>query len=168
MNSSARIPAITLTLFAALGVAACGSIEPSPTAPTDTAPPTSIPAPVPSPAASEPGHVQVTIVPNPVPWSGEATAGCSLANMWQYDQILTNTGGTQATISNRIDSFDGAEVSRRSGLEIVIGPGAQTTIGTRWCSSNATEHRAQTTFTGHDDAGNPMTAAGPTVRLQAR
>ena len=112
--------------------------------------------------------MDITITPNPVPWNAGPIEGCSLPNAWQYDQILVNSGGTRLTISDRADSFDGAEVSKRSGLGIVLVPGAQTSIRTRWCSANATEHRAQTTFSGSDDAGNRISVAGPTVRLAAR
>jgi hypothetical protein len=103
-----------------------------------------------------------------VPWSSQPIEGCSLPNTWQYDQVLVNSGGTRLTISDRIDSFDGAAVSTRTGLGIVLAPGAQTSIRTRWCSANSIEHRAQTTFSGSDDAGNRITTAGPTVRLAAR
>jgi hypothetical protein len=112
--------------------------------------------------------VEVSIRPNPVPWSSQPIEGCALANTWQYDQMLMNSGGSRLTISDRVDSFDGVQVSTRSGLGIVLAPGAQTSIHTRWCSANATEHRAQTTFSGSDDAGNRITAAGPTVRLAPR
>lgn len=103
-----------------------------------------------------------------MPWSSQPIDGCSLPNTWQYDQILSNSGGTRLTISDRADSFDGTEVSTRTGLGIVLAPGAQTSIRTRWCSANATEHRAQTTFSGSDDAGNRVNVAGPTVQLAGR
>jgi hypothetical protein len=103
-----------------------------------------------------------------VPWSSQPIDGCSLPKTWQYDQVLSNSGGTRLTISDRADAFDGTEVSTRTGLGIVLAPGAQTSIRTRWCSANATEHRAQTTFSGSDDAGNRINVTGPTVRLAAR
>lgn len=94
--------------------------------------------------------------------------GCSLANRWHYDQVLKNTGGTRLTVSDRRDLFDGVEVSTRSGLGIVLDPGAQTSIRTRWCSANNVEHRAQTNFTGTDDRGNRISLTGSTVRLLPR
>jgi hypothetical protein len=103
-----------------------------------------------------------------VPWSSQPIEGCSLPNTWQYDQFLSNSGGTRLIISDRRDSFDGTEVSTRSGLGIVLAPGAQTSVRTRWCSANATEHRAQTTFTGSDEAGNPINVTGPMVHLAQR
>ena len=106
--------------------------------------------------------------PNPVPWSSEEVPNCTLANRWHYDQILRNAGGVRLTISDRVDLFDGAQVSSRSGLGIVLAPGQETTIRTRWCSANNTEHRAQTNFSGSDDAGARISFTGPTVRLLPR
>ena len=74
---------------------------------------------------SGPGKLEITITPNPVPWSSQPIEGCSLPNTWQYDQILVNSGGTRLTISDRTDSFDGVNVSTRTGLGIVLAPGAQ-------------------------------------------
>jgi hypothetical protein len=178
MNSTTFLRTVklfSLSLVTVVAVA-CGSIEPSPTAPTpEPAPapapapePAPEPAPAPAPAPSGPGRLEVRIDPNPVPWSSEAVAGCSLANRWHYDQILKNAGGTRMTISDRTDLFDGAQVSSRTGLGIVLTPGQETTIRTRWCSANNIEHRAQTNFSGSDDAGNRITFTGPTVRLMPR
>lgn len=174
----------SLTMVAMLA-AGCGSVEPSPTAPTpaetpapappppapEPPPPEPAPAPPPEPAPapppppSGPGQLEVRIDPNPVPWSSEPVEGCSLPNRWHYDQILRNAGGTRLTISDRADFFDGAHVSNRSGLGIVLAPGQETSIRTRWCSANNIEHRAQTNFSGSDDAGNRIEFNGPTVRL---
>jgi hypothetical protein len=103
-----------------------------------------------------------------VPWSSERIEGCSLPNTWQYDQTLKNTGGTKLTISDRADAFDGVQVSTRSGLGIVLAPGEEHKIHTRWCSANSTEHRAQTTFSGSDKRGGRINVAGPVVRLMGR
>jgi hypothetical protein len=85
-----------------------------------------------------------------------------------YEQVLKNTGGTKLTVSDRADSFDGVEVSKRSGLGIVLDPGAENRITTRWCSANNIEHKAQTNFSGSDDAGNRITFTGATVTLLPR
>jgi hypothetical protein len=82
--------------------------------------------------------------------------------------VLTNTGGTRLTISDRTDSFDSVQVSARSGLGIVLAPGEETSIRTRWCSANSTEHQTQTSFTGSDDANNRISVTGPVVHLMAR
>lgn len=64
--------------------------------------------------------------------------------------------------------MNGAKVSERSGLGIVLPPGAQHTIATRWCSANATEQNARTDFFGSDATGARTTFTGPTVRLLAK
>lgn len=184
MNSSKLLRTCCIVFFclAALVAAGCGSIEESPTAPTPvSAPapapaaapapapaPSPAPAPAPAPAPSGPGVLSVTITPNPVPWSSEPVPNCSLANRWHYDQVLKNTGGTRLTISDRTDLFDGVEVSKRSGLGIVLAPGAETSIRTRWCSANNVEHRAQTNWSGSDDRGNRISFTGAVVRLLPR
>jgi hypothetical protein len=103
-----------------------------------------------------------------VPWSNQAIPGCTLPNTWTYEQTLKNTGGTRITISDRTDFFDGAQTSTRSGLGIVLDPGQENKITTRWCSANATEHRTQTNFSGTDAANTRINFTGPTVRLSAR
>ena len=178
MNWARRLRTFTrvFVCLSALSISACGSVEDSPTAPTAAGEPSApSPAPAPGPApepapplAGTPGALEVTISPNPVPWSREPSPNCNLANQWQYEQILRNTGGTRITITDRADSFDGVEVSRRSGLGLVLAPGADTGISTHWCSSNNIEHRARTSFSGSDDQGNRVTFAGTSVRLMPR
>jgi hypothetical protein len=110
----------------------------------------------------------VTINPNPVPYSNPPVSSCSLANTWQYTQVLKNTGGATITISDRENFFDGVSVSKQSGLGVVLAPGGATSISTHWCSANNIEHRAATNFTGSDTANNRINFAGPTVRLMAK
>ena len=157
--------------LAALATSGCGGTENSPTGPTPAGEPLAFaPAPDPAPGAEPgtPGVLNVTITPNPVPRSSEPAPGCNLANRWHYEQTLRNTGGTRVTISDRADAFDGVEVSRRTGLEIVLEPGADAAVSTEWCSSNNIEHHARTSFSGSDDSGNRVTFAGTTVRLLPR
>jgi hypothetical protein len=173
MNSRKTLRTGTLTILCIAGLltAACGSVEPSPTAPTPTPTPAATPspapepAPEPTPAPTGPGRLDVRVDPNPVPWSGESVPDCNLANRWHYDQILRNGGGVPLVISDRVDLFDGAQVSSRTGLGIALAPGQETSIRTRWCSANNIEHRAQTNFSGSDDAGTRISFTGPTVRL---
>ena len=110
----------------------------------------------------------MSITPNPVPWSGTPIDGCSRPNTWTYEQVLRNTGGATLTVSDRTDYMNGAKVSERSGLGIVLAPGADRAITTRWCSANATEQTARTDFFGSDGSGGRITFTGPTVRLLAR
>ena len=181
-------PTWLLTFAIAVGatVSACGGgVEPAaPTAPstvptrngnvagTPTPSPAPAPSPSPAPAPSNGvGRVQVTVSPNPVPFSGQPitdVASCrDRPNTWFYDQVLRETGGVAVTITERVDSFDGA-VATRSNPGLRISANGSTTIRTRWCSSSASAHTAQTTFNGTDANGRSWSVTGPLVRLQAR
>jgi hypothetical protein len=113
----------------------------------------------------------VTINPNPVPFSGQPItdiASCrDRANTWFYDQVLREVGGAAITVTERVDSFDGV-VTSRTNPSLQIAARGSTTLRTRWCSSSAAAHTAQTTFSGTDAGGRAWTLAGPTVRLAAR
>jgi hypothetical protein len=171
-----RTYSILFLFCLAAAAGACGSVEDSPTGPTpgDAPQPASAPAPAPAPAptpAPSPGgsaSFSVTATPNPVPWSNEAVPNCNLANRWHYDQILKNTGSRRVTVSDRTDFFNGGRVSTRSALGIVLEPGAETAIRTRWCSASNTEHRAQTNWSGSDDFGTRIDVNGAIVRLSPR
>jgi hypothetical protein len=89
------------------------------------------------------------------------------ANTWFYEQILRETGGMALTITERVDSFDGA-VTSRTNPGIQIGANQSTTIRTRWCSATASSHTAQTNFAGTDAAGRSFSVTGTLVRLQAK
>lgn len=174
-----RTYSIVFVCFAALGIASCGSVEPSPTAPSPVAPgpspgPAPAPGPSPSPAPapnSGPGKLEVTIDPNPVPWSGTPIeGGCAgVANTWFYTQVLENTGGNPIVVSDRTDYFNNREVSKRTGLGINLAPGAKTSITTRWCSSSSGNQTAQTNW-GATDATthSSLTVFGPVVTLRAK
>ena len=194
-----RAPFFVIVAFA-LAASSCGSTEPSsPTTPTPvtgglpsrsnnpgTAPaptpspsprpgPTPTPTPVPAPNQPAPvgakGNVQVTVSPNPVPFSGQPVTGVASCatrpNTWFYDQVLKETGGAAVTITRRVDSFDGAAGSA-TNPNLRIAANATTSIHTRWCSVAATAHTAQSTFSGTDANGNSWTVTGPLVRLSAK
>lgn len=178
-----RTYSIVAICVMALTAAACGSVESSPTSPTPVAGPSPSPSPSPAPAPapspspspapapSGPGKLEVTINPNPVPWSGQPIegSGCTgVSNTWFYNQVLRNSGGKSITVSDRTDFFNNREVSRRNGLGIVLAPGAQTTITTRWCSAAAGPHTAKTDFSGQDADGAAVVFHGTTVTLRAR
>lgn len=171
----------SLCLVALMSAACGGGIEPSPTGPSPVAEapepapapapepaPAPAPEPAPAPTPSGPGVLSVTIEPNPVPWSGQPIEGCSRPNTWFYEQVLRNTGGTRLTIGDRTDYMNGAKVIERSGLGIVLDPGAERRITTRWCSANSTEQTARTDFFGSDDGGTRINFTGPDVRLLAK
>ena len=112
--------------------------------------------------------MQVTISPNPVPWSSNPIPNCSLANTWTYTQILDNVGSVEITLSDRADYFDGALATQKSGLGIVIPAGSKQTLTTRWCSANTFEHHTRTDFTGTDARNNRINFKGPEVTLSKK
>jgi hypothetical protein len=114
--------------------------------------------------------VTVEINPNPVPFSGQpvtdAGPGCqNVKNTWFYDQVFTETGGSEVTFRNRTDTFDGFTVNELSGLNIVVQANGKLTLHTRWCSGNPTDHTARSSFTGTDANGKMVTVTGPAVKL---
>jgi len=154
------------------GTAPAPTPSPSPRpGPTPTPTPTPVPAPnQPAPVGAK-GNVQVTVSPNPVPFSGQPItdlASCSTRpNTWFYDQVLKETGGAAVTITRRVDSFDGAAGSA-TNPNLRIAANGTTSVHTRWCSVAATAHTAQSTFSGTDANGNSWTVTGPLVRLSAK
>ena len=170
-----RTYAIVAVCVTGLTAAACGAVEPSPTAPSPVPSPASSPAPSPSPSPSPtpsgPGKLDVTINPNPVPWSGNPIqgSGCDgVTNTWFYNQVLKNTGGKTIVVSDRTDFFNNREVLKRNGLGITIAPGAESTVTTRWCSASVGPHTARTDFSGQDVDGVAAVFHGTTVTLNAR
>ena len=182
-----RISALVIASFAALAAINCGSIEPSPTAPSTVSPggvpsrsnnsgtpapaPTPTPTPTPPSSGSGAGAVQVTVSPNPVPFSGQPItdiATCATRpNTWFYDQILKETGGVAVTVSRRVDTFDGA-AGAATNPNLRIAANGSTTIRTRWCSVSAAAHTAQSSFSGTDANGKAWSVTGPLVRLNAK
>jgi len=150
----------------ALVTSMCSGSSESPTAPTPTV---STPAPAPAPAPVATGRVEVSIVPSPVPFSGQPITNVSSCansrNTWFYDQVLRETGGSQVTLTQRVDRFDGQTANNLNGLSIVVPANGSITISSRWCSTTAAEHTAESTFSGTDARGNSLTASGGIVRL---
>lgn len=149
---------------------------PSPTpSPSPRPGPTPTPTPVPAPNQPAPvgakGTVQVTVSPNPVPFSGQPItdiASCATRpNTWFYDQVLKETGGAAVTVTRRVDTFDGAAGSA-TNPNLRIAANGTTSVRTRWCSVSASAHTAQSTFSGTDANGNSWTVTGPLVRLSAK
>ena len=155
-----------LTAFAAIG---CDGDSSPPTAPT-TPPP--VVAPPPPPPVAARGQVAMSIVPNPVPYSGDRisdVAACvSSQNTWFYDQILTESGGAAVTFTQRIDLFDNTRTNDRSDLSIVVPANGSITLRTRWCSSTSAEHTAESRFNGKDAAGNEIGVTSGVVRLMKK
>jgi len=159
----ATYPRLLLICGAALLCITChDSSSSSPTAPTSTTP-----TPILPPST---GSVKVDIVPNPVPFSGQpvtdAGPGCQgVKNTWYYDQVFTESGGSEVTFRNRTDTFDGFTVNELSGLNIVVQANGTLTLHTRWCSGVPNDHTARSSFTGTDATGKMVTVTGPNVRL---
>ena len=183
-----------LAIAALVVAAACGEIDSGPTAATALparntpvpsgsgrgASPAPTPAPTPAPAPtatptqpsnSSVGKVEVSVNPSPVPFSGQPISDISSCqsrpNTWFYDQVLRETGGVAVTVTERVDSFDGA-VTARSNPGLRIPANGSTTIRTRWCSSSSAAHTAQTNFNGTDANGRVWSVTGTTVRLLAK
>lgn len=150
----------------ALVTAMCGPNE-SPTGPTP--PVVNLPPAPPPPPVVTSGRVEVSIVPSPVPFSGQpitnVTSCANSRNTWFYDQVLRETGGSQVTFTQRVDRFDGQTANNLNGLSIVVPANGSITISSRWCSTTAAEHTAESTFSGTDARGNSLTASGGIVRL---
>ena len=151
---------------AAMAVAACTTTDSSPTEPSSSTP---APPPAPPPPAATNGSVQIAVNPNPVPYSTTPIAGCAATskNTWFYDQILRETGGVAVTFTSRIDKFDGRTVNTPTGLNLAVGANGSLTVPTKWCSSQAVAHTAQTTFIGADAKGNPITIEAPVANLRS-
>lgn len=161
----------TAAAFAIAGSACSGGSPTSPD-PVTTTPPTASGPPPPgsNPAPTPNGAIAVQINPNPVPHSGaripDAPGCANVQYTWFYDQIISETGGSTVTLTNRIDLFDDRETLNRT-INVVVPANGSTTIPTRWCSSNRAAHSAQTRWTGTDAAGRTVTVLGPRVILNA-
>jgi hypothetical protein len=148
----------------ALVTAMCSSNE-SVTGPT----PAVVNTPPPPPPTVRTGRVEVSVVPSPVPFSGQPITNASNCanskNTWFYDQVLRETGGSEVTFTQRVDKFDGQTVNSLSGLSIVVPANGSVTLNSRWCSTAAAEHTAESSFSGKDASGTSLTASGGIVRL---
>lgn len=154
-----------LVLLCGVALISATCKDASPTAPSSPAATTPAPSLPPST-----GSVKVDVNPNPVPFSGQpvtdAGPGCSnVKNTWFYDQVFTESGGSEVKFTNRTDTFDGFVVNELSGLNIVVQAHGTLTLHTRWCSGNPTDHTARSSFTGTDATGKVVTVTGPTVKL---
>jgi len=166
-NMTVKFGRFVLVCGVAFLSAMCSSNS-SPTGPTATPSATPTPTP-PPPAPVANGRVEVSVVPSPVPFSGQPitdAASCANSkNTWFYDQVLRETGGAEVTLRTRVDRFDGSAVNNLTGLSIVVPANGSVTLKSRWCSATAAEHSAQTNFTGADAHGNSVTVTGPVVPL---
>ena len=161
--------------IAVLAVAACSSSKTaSPTGPSEVVatptPPVAAPPPPPPPPPAT-GSVEVTLNPNPVPFSGQPVtdaASCAGSkNTWFYEQVLKETGGAAVTFTSRIDKFDERVVNAVTNLNLEVPANGSITIASRWCSAQRVAHTAQTTFSGTDANGHAVSADGPVAALRS-
>lgn len=166
---SARFVLTLFAVFATFAAMGCGGDSSIPTAPTP--PPPVVAPPSPPPAVAQ-GRVEIRVVPNPVPYSGDRISdvpGCvSSQNTWFYDQILTESGGSAVTFTQRIDLFDNTRTNDRSDLSIEVPANGSITLRTRWCSATSAEHTAESRFSGKDAAGNEIAVTSGVVRLMKK
>ena len=153
----------------AFAATACSDGTPtSPTPSTNTPPTAGGPPPPTTPAPTPTGNITVQINPNPVPHSGARipdAPGCANVQFtWFYDQVISETGGSTVTLTNRIDLFDDRETNNRA-INVVVQAGGSVTVPTRWCSSSRSAHSAQTRWTGTDASGRSISVLGPRVML---
>jgi hypothetical protein len=142
-----------------------------PTSPTASSTPPAAPAPTPTPAAPATAVVTFAINPNPVPFSGQPitdSAGCAGSkNTWFYTQVATESGGAAVTFTSRVDKFDGRVVNTLTGLNLVVPAKGTLSISSRWCSSQAVAHTAQSTFMGIDVNGHTINVDAPVANLRS-
>jgi hypothetical protein len=143
-----------------IAVVAASCSKGSPTSPSGS-------ADLPNPT----GSVKVSINPSPVPFSGVPVTddpGCATKkNTWYYSQAFTESSGNAVTLTSRVDFFDGFSVNIINGIAIDIPAKGSTAVAARWCSGNATNHTAQSTFSGVDAHGNPVVVNTPVIKLMA-
>lgn len=171
VETLARGSQIVAAAALVVATAACGNGSPTSPDPVATNPPTASGPPPPTTTPTNAvGALSVQINPNPVPHSGARipdTPGCATVQFtWFYDQVLSETGGSAITLTNRIDLFDDRETNNRA-VNIVVPARGSTTVPTRWCSSNRAAHSSQTRWTGTDASGRAVTVLGPRVTLNA-
>ena len=166
----ARGSLIVMAAILVVAGSACSNGSPTSPDPVQSTPPTASgpTPPTTPPPANAVGALTIQVNPNPVPHSGARipdSPGCANVQFtWFYDQILTETGGSTITLTNRIDLFDERETNNRT-VNVVVPANGSMTVPTRWCSSNRAMHSSQTRWTGTDAAGRSITVMGPRVIL---
>jgi hypothetical protein len=137
---------------------------------TPSSPSTSTPVVV-TPVTPGTASVKITINPNPVGFSGVAitdSAGCAGSpNTWFYQQNLTESNGVSVVFTKRIDQFDQRVVNTLTNQNVAVPAMGALAIQSRWCSSAAVAHTAQSSFTGIDANGHAVTVDGPVVNLKS-
>jgi hypothetical protein len=110
--------------------------------------------------------VSITATPNPVTEQPSLSiSGCdsSTPYRWRWDQTVRNNNGSAVTFTQRINFFNGTQVSS-PGISVTVQPGQSATHTTNWCSANDGEHTFRTDWV----MSGGGTVTGPTVRLLRR
>jgi hypothetical protein len=107
--------------------------------------------------------VSITIEPNPVSRTSLPVDGCDATtpNRWAWGQILENKGSSSVTFNQRINFFNGTQVSSPT-LSLTLSPGEKFTHATRWCTAQSGNHTFRTDWV--TTSGQRIT--GPTVELR--
>jgi hypothetical protein len=149
---------------AILASAACTKDNSSPTGPS-----TSTPAP--APVVPGTARVVIAVNPNPVAFSGQPVTdagGCAgVPNTWFYSQNLTESNGVAVTFTSRIDKFDERVVNSLTNQNFAVPAMGTLALQSRWCSSQAVAHTAQSSFSGTDANGHTVNIDGPVVNLKS-
>lgn len=169
---SVRSPFALFAIAVIVVVSASCSSSKGPTTPTAPSAPAPAPTPTPTPPATPAtGVVTFSIVPSPVPFSGQPitdSAGCAGSkNTWFYTQVAKESGGVAVTFTSRVDKFDGRVVNTLTGLNLVVPARGTLNVASRWCSSAAVAHTAQSTFMGIDANGHTVNVDAPVANLQS-
>ena len=151
--------------------AAAPSPAPAP-APAPVPAPAPAPAPTPSPAPAPQGALTVVDTPNPVSWASaplEPGNCSSVPNNWNYNTILTETGGSVVTVTSTINVVDGNTAPEIQGNFQIPARGS-VTRGRQFCfqGSASERHTIQTTWRGTDAGGRPVSVSGAVVVLSGR
>ena len=116
-----------------------------------------------------PAIVNFVANPNPVPWDGTPipVPVCqNISNTWFYDERLTDTSGLGVRLTKRTDRLNGAFLQEFT-INFNVPANGTFTNPANWCFTANTDETIQTTFTGVDGVGNPVTVSGPNVVLLA-
>jgi hypothetical protein len=179
---SRLLPVAALSAALVTAAAACGSDKmpngPSPPPSSSgvvgaggasAAPQEAVGPPIP-PVAGRTARLIAAAAPNPVPMSGaaitDAPVCAGVRNTWFYSQTLAETEGVDVTIRSVIDRIDGAVANDISGLSTVVRAYGGVTYRYRWCFTDTRPRVIQSTFSGVDSNGNPVSVVGPAVTLQ--
>src|SRR5437773_7375349 len=107
VKSTKSVPAWMAVVACVAAFAAASCAKATSTAPSSSNNPVTTTPPPTTPAST--ASVTITIIPNPVPFSGTPitdTPQCAnYANTWFYDQVLQEYGGNDVKVTTKGDMF---------------------------------------------------------------